>query len=115
MKYEGLYRKIEEKTAEYREGYEKDRNDSYLSHVRNSELETMEHLYERVREEGPSAALKADLEKRLRELEAEKEREDMAPSFSWYGDHYNYLVLEGVCDAYQCMIGLLQEENESIM
>lgn len=113
MEYAELYRKIEKKIEECRERYEKDRKDPYLSHVRNSELETLESLYERIRREKPSAALEADLKKRLSELEKEKEREDAAPSFSWYGDHYHYLVLEGACDAYRCIIELLEEEKES--
>lgn len=111
MEYEGLYKKIEEKIAECREKYKRDENDSYLSHVRNSELETLEALYDRIRKEELSETLEADLKKRLCELEKAKEQEDMAPSFSWYGEHYHYLVLDGQCDAYKCMIRLLQGEN----
>ena len=102
-----LYERIEEKIEECRERYEKDKQDSFYSHVRHSELETLETLYERVREEGASAALHAELRKRLGELEEEKGREEHGPSFSWYGEHYHYLVLEGAYDAYRGMIGLL--------
>ena len=111
VSYAGLYRKMEEKIAECREKYEKVRENPYQSHVVNSELETLEALYERTREEGPTVKFEADLKNRLNRLEEEKEREDAAPSFSWYGEHYHYLVLEGKCDAYQCMIGLLQENR----
>lgn len=111
MKYEGLYKKIEERIAECAERYEKDKGDPYRSHVIAAEKETLEALYERVRKEEPSAALKAALKNRLCELEEAKDREDAAPSFSWYGEHYHYLVLDGGCNAYRCMIELLQEEN----
>ncbi len=105
----GLYGKMEEKIAKCRERYEKDKNDPFNSHVVHSELETLEALYSRLREEGSSAALSADLKKRLVKLEEEKEREEAAPSFSWYGDHYHYLILEGKCDAYREVIGLLDK------
>lgn len=111
MEYAELCRRIEEKIAECREKYEKDRENPFWSHVRNSELERMEAFYESVRKEGLSAMRLSDLKARLAELEKEKDREDAAPSFSWYGDHYHYLVLEGLCDAYRSMIELL-EENE---
>ena len=112
MEYTGLCGKIEEKIAECREKYERDREDPYRSHVWNSELETLENLYERIRKEGLSPALSANLEVRLAELEEDKEREEAAPSFSWYGDHYNYLVLEGVCSAYRDVTELLKENEK---
>lgn len=110
MEYAELYKRIEEKIVQCRERYEKDKDDSYLSHTLNSELETLEEIYEYIRKEKPSPALEDKLKKRLCELEEAKEREDYAPSFSWYGEHYHYLVLKGACDAYQCIIGLLEEE-----
>lgn len=113
MEYIELCGKIEEKIADCREKCQRDREDPFLSHVSNSELETLEALYNRIREEGLSEELPADLKSRLAELEQEKEREDMAPSFSWYGDHYCYLVLKGECDAYQGVIDILEEEKQS--
>lgn len=106
-----LYERIEEKIEECRERYEKEKQDSFYSHVRHSELETLETLYDRVREEGASAALQAELRKRLGELEEEKEHEEHCPSFSWYGEHYHYLVLAGACDAYRGMIELLEKKE----
>lgn len=107
-----LYRKIEEKIAECGEKYEKDKDDSYLSHIRNSELETLEALYGRIRREEPSATMKADLKNRLCELEKAKKREDESPSFSWYSEHYHYLVLDGQCDAYRTVINILEETSD---
>lgn len=111
MEYAGLYRKMEEKMADCRARYEKDKTDSFLSHVRGSELETLEALYGRIREEGLSRELWTYLKSRLAELEEAKKREEASPSFSWYGDHYHYLVLEGQCDACRSVIELLQEEK----
>lgn len=110
MEHAKLHERIEGKIAECRERYEKDKHDSFNSHVRASERDTLEVLYDRIRKDGPSAALQEDLRKRLCELEKEKEREEHCPSFSWYGEHYHYLVLEGACDAYRGMIGLLEEK-----
>ena len=111
MEYAGLHRKMEEKIADCRERYERDRTDSLLSHVRSSELEALEALYGRIREEGLSEELWTYLRSRLAELEEAKKREEAIPSFSWYGDHYHYLVLEGQCDACRSVIELLREEK----
>lgn len=113
MEYTELCGKIEEKIAECREKYAKDRENPFWSHVRNSELERMEAFYERIQKEGLSTLRLSDLKERLAELEKEKKREEEYPSFDWYGEHYHYLVLEGQCDAYRSMIELLEEnENE---
>lgn len=109
MEYAVLCEKIEEKIAECREKYEKDRNDSFMSHVRSSELNRMEAFYENIQKEGLSAVRLPDLRERLAELEREKKREEEYPTFDWYGDHYHYLVLEGQCDAYRSMIELLED------
>ena len=101
---------MEEKIAACEKKYEKAREEAYLSTVYSSELETWRFLLERLRDDGGQedvATLQADLKKRLGELEKEKEHEDHCPSFSWYGEHYNYLVLEGGCDAYRGMVELL--------
>lgn len=111
MEYAGLHRKMEEKIADCRERYERDRTDSLLSHVRSSELEALEALYGRIREEGLSEELWTYLRSRLAELEEAKKREEAIPSFSWYGDHYHYLVLEGQCYAYRGVMELLREEK----
>lgn len=113
MEYTELCGKIEEKIAECREKYERDREDPFWSHTRSSELNRMETFYESIRKGGLSALRLSDLKERLAELEKEKKREEEYPSFDWYGEHYHYLVLEGQCDAYRSMIELLEEnENE---
>lgn len=109
MEYTVLCKKIEEKIAECRGKYEKDRKDPYWSHTRSSELNRMEVFYESIQKEGLSAVQLPDLRERLAELEKEKEREEECPTFDWYGDHYHYLVLEGQCDAYRSMIELLED------
>lgn len=108
-------KKIQDKIAACEEKYEKARQDSFFSTVYSSELETWRFFLERLENDSgqkDAAALQSDLKKRLCELEAEKEREDHCPSFSWYGDHYNYLVLEGQCDAYRGMLELLEKRKQ---
>lgn len=112
MEYTKLCEKIEKRIAICREKYEKDRKDPFMSHIRNSELETLETLYDRIQKEGVSAALQADLKDRLARQEEAKDREEAAPSFSWYGEHYHYLVLDGECNAYRSMIELLEESEK---
>lgn len=111
MEYLELYKIIEEKIAACEKKYEKVKNVAYDSTVCANELETWRSLLERVKEgEGKEDAVSlwTDLRARLDELEKEKEREEYCPSFSWYGEHYYYLVFEGQCDAYRGMIELLE-------
>lgn len=111
MEYSELAEKMEERIAACEKKYEKMRQDAFLSTVYSSELETWRFLLEHLENDGgqkDAATLQADLKKRLCELEEEKEREEHCPSFSWYGDHYHYLVLEGQCDAYRGMVELLK-------
>ena len=113
MEYSKLYEKIEEKIAACEEKYGKKRKVVYDSTVCANELETWRFLLERVKEgEGKEDAVSlwTYLRERLDELEKEKEREEYCPSFSWYGEHYYYLVFEGQCDAYRGMIELLEEQ-----
>lgn len=112
MEYLKLYGKIEEKIAAYEKKYEKVKNVVYDSTVCANELETWQFLLERVKEgEGKEDAvsLRTYLRERLDELEKEKEREEYCPSFSWYGEHYYYLVFEGQCNAYRGLLELLEE------
>lgn len=104
-------KKIQDKIAACEKKYDKARKDAYLSTVYSSELETWRFFLERLENDSgqeDAAVLQSDLKKRLCELEAEKEREEHCPSFSWYGEHYNYLVLEGQCDAYRGMLEFLE-------
>lgn len=104
-----LYAKVEEKIAACEEKYEKAKQDVYFSTVYHNELETWRSLLKGLKDEEQAdvVMLQTKLRERLCELEAAKEREEHCPSFSWYGEHYHYLVLEGACDAYRGMIGLL--------
>lgn len=112
MEKSELSEKIEEKITACGKKYDEARQDAFFSTVYGSELETWRFFLECLendRAQEDAAALQSDLKKRFCELEAEKEREDHCPSFSWYGDHYNYLVLEGQCDAYRGMLEILDK------
>ena len=109
MEYKGLCRKIEEKMAECREKCVEDKDDPFWSHVRHSELETLEIFYDRIQKEGLPALWQTDLKERLAELEKEKKKEEESPSFDWYDEHYHYKVLEGQCAAYKAVLELLEK------
>lgn len=106
-----LYRKIEEKIAVCEENCEKDRGDAFLSTIRNSELETLRTLCERLKGEKSKERLRTELSGWLLELEKAKKREEEYPSFDWYDEHYHYKVLEGQCAAYRDVLELLEAES----
>ena len=94
------------------EEYEKAKGDAYRSITRANKLETLQTLYERFKEGGSKEEMREELSRRLTELEEMRDHEEEYPSFSWYGDHYHYMVLAGACDAYQSAIELLKTETE---
>lgn len=104
--------KMETAIASCEARYEAAKNDSYLSTVLASELETLQILLERVKSGEAEERLSAELKAKLPELEEEMDREAEYPTFDWYDEHHIYKVLEGHRDAYRKVIAIL-EENAS--
>lgn len=107
-----LCTKIEMSIASCEARYKAHENDSYLSTVLASEMETLQILLERVKGTETEERLLAELRAKLPELEQELDREAEYPTFDWYDEHHVYKVLEGHRDAYRKVISIL-EENAS--
>ncbi len=105
-----LNREIEEKIALCEQRYEENKEDSFLSVILDSELRKLQTLYGRIRNEMPADQEKmlAELKAEFAELEKDREREEHSPTFDWYDEHYHYKVLDGQCDAYRSVIGILE-------
>ena len=85
-----LLARLREQIALCEAEYQRHINDSFLSHVLSSKRE-----------------LGARLTEELPRLLADREDEAQHPSFDWYDEHYLYKILDGKCEAYQCMLRLL--------
>ncbi len=109
MKKSELFSKIEDKIALCKKEYEAGADDAFISNVQISKQKMLEKLLDRLKNGEQEKILLAYLKKRLPELEKEMEREEEAPSFDWYDEHYHYKVLYGQCAAYREIIGVLEE------
>lgn len=99
--------KLEIKQCQKR--YDADREHPYLSNVYGSELEQLKEFYGKLRGGESPKTLLTSLKQLLPELKAYREQEAENPSFDWYGEHYHYERLDGVCDAFETMIRLLEQ------
>lgn len=100
---------LEMKISLCRQNYETYRNSSFLSNVYAAELEQLKEFRDKLQAgESPEIMLQS-LQQLLPELKAYREQEAVSPSFDWYGEHYQYEQLEGVCSAFETMISLLEQ------
>ena len=89
--------------------YDAERDHPYLSNVYGSELEQLNEFYEKLQGGESPKVLLTSLKQLLPELKEYREQELEHSSFDWYGEHYHYERLEGVCDAFETMIRLLEQ------
>ena len=75
--------------------------------VISSKRETLRSFQRCLLEGQRAQELGARLTEELPRLLADREDEAQHPSFDWYDEHYLYKILDGKCEAYQCMLRLL--------
>ena len=109
MLRENLTAAIEDAITACEKKYNEVRHDPYLSHVAAAHLDTLGGLYKRLTDGMTPDELTAALTSELPELIAYRDAESEHPSFDWYNEHYHYLRAEGRCDAYEEMIGILND------
>ncbi len=103
-----LYSTIEDAIAACEKKYHDVQDDSYLSHTAAAHLKTLRELQGQLTEGMAPEELLASLREKLPELIAYRDAEFEHPTFDWYNEHYYYLRADGECDAYQEMIGILE-------
>lgn len=92
-----------------RHRYDAERDHPYLSNVYGAELEQLKEFYEKLRGRESPKMLLSSLKQLLPELKAYREQEAENPSFDWYGEHHHYERLDGVCDAFETTIRILEQ------
>ena len=90
--------------------YEANRENAFLSNVYGSELEQLCTFRDRLQAGESVEALLAAVKQRFPELKAQRAQEEAYPSFDWYGEHYQFEVLDGMCSAYETMLRILEQE-----
>ena len=104
---EALWAGVRQEIARAQAQYQEEQEDSYLSHVRAAEEQTLQALYERLQAGESGKELLAWLRQELPRLEEWMEQELERPSFDWYDEHYHYKCLEGRRNACQTIEKLL--------
>ena len=107
MEQTALLTKIKEQIVQCEAEFEQYQDDTFLSYVLAEKRRTLQHFWECLQTETDLESFKARLEEKLPQLEAAKKEEEEHPTFDWYDEHYHYKVLEGICDAYRCVLKLL--------
>lgn len=89
--------------------YDADKEHPFLSNIYGAELEQLKEFNEKLHGGESLKGLLTSLKHLLPELKEYREQEAVDPSFDWYGEHYKYEQLEGVCSAFETMIRLLDQ------
>lgn len=104
---EALQAQIEQEISKSQARLQKDRKDSYWSHVWAAEEEELCSLCQRLKEGESREEMLAWLRQRLPQTEQWMRDELDHPTFDWYDEHYHYKRLEGRRNAYKIMENLL--------